>query len=89
MDLSACINDPEKSGGFSKIRVPPPPPPIFKTIDFNVNVLFLSRAQTRNWLIFRYPLASMMVAYVLVLVLVGLSRTRLFQKFYSKYFKGS
>lgn len=46
-------------------------------------------AQARNWLIFRYPLASIMVVYILILVLVGLSRTRLFQKFYRKYFKGS
>jgi len=48
-----------------------------------------TRVQARNWLIFRYPLASMMVAYFLVLVLIGFSKTRLFQKFYSKYFKDS
>lgn len=48
-----------------------------------------TRTQARNWLIFRYPLASIMVAYILVLICVGFSKTRLFQKFYRKYFKGS
>ena len=55
----------------------------------NNSSLFPSRAQGHNWLIFRYPIASMMLAYIFILILVGLSRTRLFQKFYGKYFKGS
>lgn len=48
-----------------------------------------TRTQAHNWLICRYPLASIMVVYILVLICVGFSKTRQFQKFYSKYFKGS
>ena len=45
--------------------------------------------QARNWLVCRYPLASMMVIYVVILVLIGFSKTRHFQNFYSKYIKES
>ncbi|XP_068740843.1 protein mono-ADP-ribosyltransferase PARP16-like isoform X1 [Montipora capricornis] len=48
-----------------------------------------TRVQARNWLVCRYPLASMMVIYVVILVLIGFSKTRHFQNFYSKYIKES
>jgi len=62
---------------------------IYSIKSANNSSLFPSRVQRHNWLIFRYPMASMMLAYIFILILVGLSRTRLFQKFYGKYFKDS
>ena len=50
---------------------------------------FLPGCNSDYWLMFRYPIPSMMVVYIFILILVGLSRTRLFQKLYGKYFKGS
>lgn len=48
-----------------------------------------ARARVRRWLMFRYPLASLMVIYILILAFIGFSKTRQFQTFYSKYFKDS
>lgn len=48
-----------------------------------------ARIQAGNWLILRYPLASMMIIYIIFLVLIGYSKTRHFQNLYSKYFKES
>ena len=50
---------------------------------------FVHRVQAGNWLILRYPLASMMIIYIVFLVLIGYSKTRHFQNLYSKYFKES
>lgn len=62
---------------------------VSQTPVLTLGFFFLHRMQAGNWLILRYPLASMMIIYIIFLVLIGYSKTRHFQNLYSKYFKES